>query len=336
MERTDTIDRLLKDALSAHARLRKALPGDRTDAARFEALCTQIEQQAYTVLCTGADATQALECLPHTPASPGFLVPGKAADIVGLQPYEAQQIGSWLAHDCVAVQLRFPFEQGDTCEIRAVRPPVPPAALWQATGGARGSKAVLQRFRAQVAQAADGRPGVAINPSGISNSVLTETLREYAACVPGRAPVPAQVAYRDGSAGPAFPLRGTALSAAPVRSGRQLSFALLSIRHTDMDVEVDGAWLRNTVVSRVRPAGDTDRLVYELSLQQLQALTQEGPLTLLMFQTGLETAVVGFYRAVLTVLQDPAYRPGALVVIPHYYRSADGAPHFSEGTPWRT
>jgi hypothetical protein len=143
---------------------------------------------------------------------------------------------------------------------------------------------------------------------------------------------------RDGSAGPPFPLRGTPLVESPGRPGRQLSFALLSIRHTEMDIEVDGAWLRNTVVSRVRPAGDTDRIVYELSLGQLRSLIKDGPVTIEMHQTGLETAVVGFYRAVITMFAELHHRPGSLVVVPKYFKSgADGgAPRFSEGTPWQT
>ena len=78
----------------------------------------------------------------------------------------------------------------------------------------------------------------------------------------------------------------------------ELRFALLSIRHTEMDAVVDGAWLRNAEISRPRPAAQTDDLVYETSLRQLDELCRsERHVRLYMYQTGLETAVVGFYRA---------------------------------------
>jgi len=153
----------------------------------------------------------------------------------------------------------------------------------------------------------------------------------------------AEVVYRDGSSGPPFPLRGTLMNdarSAAERSlpERRLSFSLLSIRHTEMDVEVDGAWLRNTVVSRVRPAGDTDRIVYDISLAQLRTLLEDGPVTVSIYQTGLETAVVGFYRAVLAVFREPAYNSGALAIVPMFFTAgadADQSPRFLEGTPWQ-
>jgi hypothetical protein len=339
MPHAPDVDRLLKDAVSARARLRKALAGDRVDAVRYEALCTQIEQRAHQSRLAGAEITMPVQCGPGDPMTPGFFITADELDATAMTPAEAQDIRMWLSQGDLAVQLRLPFENGQTVWVRSGRSPSEPAEPWEATGGAVGRRAVLQRFRAQVASAAAGEPGASISPSGVSNSVLTDILRKYAVPGAGQPPVLADVIYRDGSAGPPFPLRGTPLVESPSRPARTLSFALLSIRHTEMDVEVDGAWLRNTVVSRVRPAGDTDRIVYELSLAQLRSLTSDGPLTIYMYQTGLETAVVGFYRAVVTTLAELRHRPGSLVVVPKYFRSdagGDGAPHFSEGTPWQT
>jgi hypothetical protein len=77
-----------------------------------------------------------------------------------------------------------------------------------------------------------------------------------------------------------------------------LRFALLSIRHTEMDAVVHGAWLRNAEVSRPMPAAQTDDLVYEISRTQLLELTSGGSrrVRIHLYQTGLETAVVGFYK----------------------------------------
>lgn len=333
------VDRLLKDAVSAQARTGKALAGDRVDAARYEALCTQIEQRAHQARLAGAESTTPIQCGPGDRMTPGFFLAPDELGAVATTQEEARQIWMWLSQGDLAVQLRLPFENGRTVWARSGRAPSEPAEPWEATGGAVGRRAVLQRFRVQVASAAAGEAGASICPSGVSNSVLTDILREYAVPKAGQPPVLADVVYRDGSAGPPFPLRGTPLVESPSRPARTLSFALLSIRHTEMDVEVDGAWLRNTVVSRVRPAGDTDRIVYELSLRQFRSLMNDGPLTIYMHQTGLETAVVGFYRAVITILAELDHRPDSLVVVPKYFKSgvgADGAPHFSEGTSWQT
>ncbi len=339
MTHAPDVDQLLKDAVSAQVRLRKALAGDRVDAARYEALCTQIERCAHQARLAGAAATRPVQCDPGDLVTPGFCLAVDELDAAAMMPEEIQQIRMWLSGDDFAVQLRLPFENGQTVWTRSDRPLSQPAEPWEATGGTAGRRAVLQRFRAQVASAAASEAGAFVSPSGVSNSVLTDILRDYAVPMAGQPPVLAEVIYRDGSAGPPFPLRGTPLVESPGLPARQLSFALLSIRHTEMDIEVDGAWLRNTVVSRVRPAGDTDRIVYELSLGQLRSLTKDGPLTIYMHQTGLETAVVGFYRAVITVLAEMDHHPGSLVVIPKYFRSGadgDGAPRFSEGTPWQT
>jgi hypothetical protein len=104
-----------------------------------------------------------------------------------------------------------------------------------------------------------------------------------------------------------------------------------------MDVEVDGAWLRNTDISRPRPAGETDALAYELSRQQLRRLATGRPLLMYLYQTGMEPVVVGFYRALTEHLLE---RPGTVSVIPLYFRrpAVGDAPAretvFAEGTAW--
>jgi hypothetical protein len=330
---------LLREALSASARTAKALAGDRVDVERYEAACTRLEQHAHRLRRAGSEATAPIPAGPGDPPTPSFLTDAGDPAITALAPAEAQRIVGWLRGGDWAVQVRLPFEPGDTVAVSATRTPAGPAEPWEARDGVAGRRAVLERFRGQVAAAAAGRPGASIVPSGVSNSVLTDVLREFTAVRPGEQPVEAGVVYRDGSAGPAFPLRSVPLVESGPRPEWVLSFALLSIRHTEMDIEVDGAWLRNTVISRNRPAGDTDRIVFDLSAAQLESLLTAGPLTVYMYQTGLETAVMGFYRAVATALAAPACRPGSLVVVPRYFRSGaggDGQPLYSEGTPWQT
>ena len=104
----------------------------------------------------------------------------------------------------------------------------------------------------------------------------------------------------------------------------------MSIRHVDMDAIVDGAWFRNSKLSRPRPAGLTDQLAFDTSLRQLYELSPTTPVVIHMYQTGLEPAVVGFYRALVVYLMA---HPGTLAVVPHYY---GGEGSFAQGTPWRT
>jgi hypothetical protein len=110
------------------------------------------------------------------------------------------------------------------------------------------------------------------------------------------------VEYRDGSrSAHPFALREIDLRGPISAAELDLHFALLSIRHTEMDAVVHGAWLRNAEVSRPRPAAQTDDMVYEISRSQLLELTASGTrrVRIHMYQTGLETAVVGFYKALV-------------------------------------
>ena len=120
----------------------------------------------------------------------------------------------------------------------------------------------------------------------------------------------------------AFPLRSLPLKGQLPAASLELRFALLSISHTEMDAVVDGAWLRNAEVSRPRPAGQTDDLVYEITCAQLAELCRgESHVRLYMYQTGLETAVVGFYKAVTDHL---LRYPRSVSVQPMYYEAPRG------------
>jgi hypothetical protein len=155
------------------------------------------------------------------------------------------------------------------------------------------------------------------------------------------------VVYRDGSkAEREFPFHCLDLTDRlrdPAELDLELRLTLLSIRHTEMDPVVDGAWLRNAEVSRPRPAAQTDDFVYHASIRQLESLTGRGAgkVRLHIFQTGLETAVVGFYRAVTEFLME---HPGSLEVVPRFYAAGRGKPAavpdeqagFEAGDVWAT
>jgi hypothetical protein len=299
----ETVRRLRRESAEALRRSAKRDPGDRAEVRRAEAADRAIERCALASLWAGE---------MHLDGAEGLA----AADI-------------WRSYGAEVVELRLPHGSGETVQtgVPGTGPP-PPLPVWRSRS--RGSRAAMrERFRQQVAAALAGESGEAamLRPSGITNSVLTETLREFVERGDQK-PVFIPVRYRDGSFGPDFPLRSAALAAVAPSGWRRLRFTLLSIRHVEMDALVDGAWLRNTKVSQPRPAGQTDALVYDSSLRQLRTLTADGPVLLEMYQTGLDTAVVGFYRAVTRHLIE---RPGTLAVRPFYYSDSGG---FEEGSLW--
>lgn len=298
----ETVVKLRQESEDALARSEKLPPGDLSELRRYEALQVAIERCALASIWAGG--------LHHT------------------GPDAGEAAAAW-GEDGVVVTLHLPHGPGATATggIPGTGP-LPPLPIWR-SGSDRAGRAMAERFRQQVVAALSGNSEAAmLRPSGITNSVVTETLREFAGRSDGETSVFIPVRYRDGSFGPDFPLRATAMTASAPSGWRHLRFTLLSIRHVEMDALVDGAWLRNSMVSRPRLAGETDVLVHQISQRQLTALTESGPVMIDLYQTGLEPAVVGFYRAVLGQL---AERPDRLAVRPFYFR---GRGRFDEGTIW--
>ena len=310
---------LIADINSAAARSWKAEPGDRLDIARFEALAASLEQIAVN------DA--------HAPRT-AVAVPGQSAEALlfgadqsDWSPSLPADVRAAAASTVVAGRLPvlvvLPLTEGSTAGRGDPVPAAGPGTRWD-SGGIRGRKAVEARFRAQLAEASTEPGGrVPISPSGIQNSVVTEMLREFTDQVPGGRRIDVPVEYRDGSrSAHPFPLRSLPLNGQLPAASLELRFALLSIRHTEMDTVVDGAWLRNAEVSRPRPAGQTDNLVYDITRAQLAELRRsESHVRLYLYQTGLETAVVGFYKALADHL---LCYPGSVSVQPMFYEAPRG------------
>lgn len=301
---TPPIASLLADISAAHRRAVGCEPGERGEIAAYEALCSSLEAEAGVALLNGSG----MESEPPDPATATaglFTATGQA----------------------VTVSLLLPLEPGELVRSVARAQAPEPSAAAPIRDDIAGRQLVEARFREQLA-AAIAAPGkdrsAAMSPSGIHNRVLAEVLREHVERR-GRQPVRVPVVYRDGSKAEAdFPFRCLDLTS-ELRDDASLDLdlrlTLLSIRHTEMDPVVDGAWLRNAEVSRPRPAAQTDDFAYHASLSQLDALTRRGALRvrLHIFQTGLETAIVGFYRAVTEFL---IQHPGSLEVVPMFYAAS--------------
>lgn len=346
---------LVADIEAAAARARKADPAERSDVTRFEALSVQLEQHAArTAACEGAESLALTEAFADD--LPGFILPSSPAAVTAELPREMRAaVEAWLHSRMLVVSLRLPLEIGDALAASEEVAAPPPAERWESPDGARGRRAVEQRFRSQIDEvlvlsAFEPDGARAISPSGLENPVVTEILREYVDNDSGGSRVDAPVEYRDGSkAAHAFPLRSLRMSdRISPKPDVELRLALLSVRHTEMDPVVHGAWLRNAEISRPRPAAQTDDIVFEASRIQLLELTERGKRTVLLhlYHTGLETAVVGFYRALAAHLAD---HPGSVTVVPMYAqrhpkprRRGEKTPvvqrraPFRTGTPWGT
>lgn len=290
---------LQKSALAALDRHRRAPIGDRTEANRFEHIHAAIEEIAF------AELDRVLRGQPSRELSE------------------------------LTVRLVWPFGAGPTTAPGPVGQPRPVASIFRSQlEKPTRRRAVEERFASQlrraVGESGDGGLFEPINPSDIPNRVLSETLRQFFAKAASGTPTEVPVVYKDGSAARLLRLRSLALSEAEPHDGRQvLAVTLLSIRHMEMDVKVEGAWLRNREISLRRPAGQTDELVYLQSQKQFATLAAEEPIELHLYQTGLPPANVGFYRA---LVDHHLHKRGENVaVIPWYF---EGGNNYSRGTPW--
>ena len=351
--RSGAVAQLVGDVLSAAERSRKSDPGDRVDVVRYEALSVQLEAIASWHLAAGANSgANSIVLDEPLPAEDGcsFAAEATASQAAGLIHRLPDDAFRWVAErigSAVVVELRRPLEPGATRLNASASGPPDVAETWAIDDDVPPRRAATERFRSQIESviASAGTDVVtrdhSIVPSGINNRILTQTLREFVQAN-GHGRVEAPVTYRDGSeASHPFRLRCLNLVDRTDHRGSDLtlSLALLSIRHTEMDAVVDGAWLRNAEVSRPRPAALTDDFVYQTSLAQLLEVTGGGSrsVTLRIYQTGLDTAVVGFYRAVVDHLL--AF-PRSLIVDPMFYVASKNkealvtqAP-FARGKPW--
>ena len=336
VEPSPEVIQLVADVAGARHRATKAGPGDRADIERFEMLATRLELLA--------DERHVMRVeVAHSPCGENrYLLGGTEEDWgIELAADVLDVARSAKGQGLVPVLRVYGLEPGATA-MASEEAGIPGVVERFESGGKKGRAAVEARFRDQIAKALDSstagtdiRP---ISPSGIQNAVVTEILRDSVLGYGGqRVDVP--VEYRDGSrSAHPFPLRCLALGT-EVRGefDLKLKFALLSIRHSEMDAAVDGAWLRNAEISRPRPAALTDDLVFATSCAQLDELTDRGQrkVRIEMYQTGLETAVVGFYRAVTYHL---LRHPSTVAVEPMYFSSGGegrlNAAPFKRGTPW--
>ena len=319
---------LEKRATAASRRSEKLPPGDRSEAIRFDALHTAIDQLASAAMAAGEPyiQTSSTESVAQSAMASGVSIIHPDSDV---PPDAPSDVLSWLAAGSLVVELRLPHQPGSTAlSGDAGKGPPPPARRWRSVSN-QPREAMRERFTYLLAEALNSNiDDASIQPSGITNSILTETLRLHAAAIQHLVRVELPVRYVDSSSGPPFSLRAVPLVQRLPEGWRRLRFTLLSIRHVEMDPIVHGAWLRNSRVSIRRPQGLTDQIAYETSKRQLLLLNPRVPTIIQMYQTGFEPAIVGFYRAVVHHMLE---YPRSIAVAPYYFQARG---NFTEGTPW--
>jgi hypothetical protein len=132
---------------------------------------------------------------------------------------------------------------------------------------------------------------------------LTKALHRYLHATDAEESFRIHFVYKDGSMGGAIHLRQLPIREEP--SGAvDLCVALESCRHFDLDTEVDCYLLRNAEVARREDAtfAVQEKISYERIRASLEDLCGKESLHLRLFHTGLEPAVVGFYRALIDLL----------------------------------
>jgi len=207
---------------------------------------------------------------------------------------------------------------------------------------------LTELLKNQIKEALDNNTG--INFSNYPHSVITEALNAFVyRNAPEKPERSLRVLYLDGTEGEPFPLycldrpqkehsSGTGQDVCDNLPGcapqeNILKAALISMRHLAMDDQVDFAWFRNRKVSAPQPFADTDAYCTHQTMEVFSDLST-GELHLHLYQTGLVTAVLGFYRGLVNTLKsrrDKGER-SAIRVTPFYYSGRDAS--YSKGNIW--
>ena len=187
-----------------------------------------------------------------------------------------------------------------------------------------------------IQNAKEGKP-CAVNFSNQPHNIITEVLNEFAYSDSGKIkkPIYIQVIYTDGSQAENLPLQCLPNhddnDLAMLAKAPPLKAALLSMRHLELDDKVDISWFRNREVSKARAFAETDQFCYAETKKQLVGTRKDGIFILHLYQTGLQPAVIGFYRALIEELLYRAKLPPSLEVIPFYYHGKSG---YQPGKIW--
>jgi hypothetical protein len=133
-----------------------------------------------------------------------------------------------------------------------------------------------------------------------------------------------QFAFSDGSITELFPLYSM-IEAKPKDKLQVIKVALISNRHFELDSIVETCILRNSEISRRQEAtiADQEKLSFEIAQKFFTEIIEKtGGIHIELFHTGLEPAVIGTYRALITILLKKELR-GKIVVTPKVFKGGE-------------
>ncbi|TAK62946.1 MAG: hypothetical protein EPO24_04600 [Bacteroidetes bacterium] len=248
---------------------------------------------------------------------------------------------------CGIVEIQYPFSYQEQVVQPQVEPlrTKKPELLFQSQDeddgafdneGRNAYDILCEQVTRALQNAKEGKSS-SVNFSNQPHNIITEVLNEFAYSDSGKykKPIYIQVIYTDGSQGEKLPLqclpRHDSKELAKLLKSPPLRATLLSMRHLELDDKVDISWFRNREVSKTRAFSETDQFCYAETKRQLVETRKDGPFVLHLYQTGLQPAVIGFYRALIEELIQRAKLPPSLAVIPFYHRRKSG---YQSGEAW--
>lgn len=174
-----------------------------------------------------------------------------------------------------------------------------------------------------------------VNLSNPFHPQITETLRKFSYKQDGKKENEwIRVVYGDGSESEPFPLfqlnKVDRSEITEINEYPELKVSLISMRHLEQDAFVNLAWFKNHQASRPQKFAETEKYCSEVTVAQLEQL--EKPVKIRLYQTGLQPAVVGFFRGlVMWKLNHPDISQ-QVVVIPQYHNKSEDT--YEDGQVW--
>jgi len=145
------------------------------------------------------------------------------------------------------------------------------------------------------------------------------------------------VVFRDGSRPSPFPVGRLSDHAEPppVPESQVVRLGLMSFRHPELDFIVDIYVARNKELGDHAPYAEGEELAFERTVEVLNDPIAKDGAELWVYHTGFEPMVIGFYRAVVHVIEERAKQglPRTLCIRPFFYIPQPSEPPFTRESP---
>jgi hypothetical protein len=182
-----------------------------------------------------------------------------------------------------------------------------------------------------------------VNLSEVPHMVITQALHAMVYENPNKVdgqPVSVNIIYTDGSQARPFllfslkPRGGEEIKS--LREQKPIRIGMISQRHPEMDTMIQRYWFRNIEVSQSgMTSAEVDELCYQKTLRQLGDIYKYNkPSRMAFYQTGLQPALVGFWRAVVDLLKLEQGRTPVLEIIPYFYDRRSRDNQYERGDRW--